>query len=92
MIADIQFILSNTFQVKRSINAVSRSLVSEEKINDENGALNKKNDDLDVAADMVFRPLFRYRQETNLKPRPYNPCRYCNNYYRNRQQNPDYDY
>ncbi|OXU27027.1 hypothetical protein TSAR_005989 [Trichomalopsis sarcophagae] len=50
-------------------------------------------DDMDVAEDMVFRPLFRYRQETLLRQRYpfYGRSRNYGNRYRYRADDSDYD-
>lgn len=44
---------------------------------------------MDTAEDIVFRPLFRYRQETRLRPK--SPPSYSRRDYQDSYQNSDYD-
>lgn len=73
------------------IQDVNSNKISEENMNFQDDS----EEDMDVAEDIVFRPLFRYRQETRLRQQ-YSPdrrpsFRKSNNRYRYKAENPDYD-
>lgn len=70
----------------------SDSLSNDEAIGDSKLAARKniEEDDLDVAEDIVFRPLFRYRQETRLRPQ-FDDSPYRGSYRRRDRYRDSYD-